>query len=61
MVEVERHAQEVGLTRLRLDTRSDLVESRALYLSLGYEEVPAYTGGPYSDRWYARDLSVRDG
>lgn len=56
MGELERHAREHGLTRLRLDTRSDLVEARALYAALGYEEVPAFNSGAYAEHWLAKDL-----
>jgi GNAT superfamily N-acetyltransferase len=56
MGELERHAREHGLTQLRLDTRSDLVEARALYAALGYEEVPAFNSGAYAEHWLAKDL-----
>ena len=56
MGEVERRARDQGLGLLRLDTRADLVEARRLYASLGYDEVPAFNGGPYSDHWFAKPL-----
>ena len=56
MGEVERRARDQGLELLRLDTRADLVEARRLYASLGYDEVPAFCGGPYSDHWFAKSL-----
>jgi GNAT superfamily N-acetyltransferase len=56
MGELERHARDLNLTRLRLDTRSDLVEALALYAALGYEEVPAFNTGAYAEHWLAKDL-----
>lgn len=46
----------MGFTTLRLDTRSDLVESQRLYESDGYSETPPHSGGPFSDRWYGKAL-----
>lgn len=54
MAEVERRARDQGLGLLRLDTRADLVEARRLYAALGYDEVTAFSGGPYSDHWFAK-------
>lgn len=56
MTEVEHQARRMGLVELRLDTRRDLVESQRLYESLGYREIPPYSGGPYSDHWYSKPL-----
>jgi GNAT superfamily N-acetyltransferase len=54
----EEHARARGLTRLFLDTRADLVEARALYLSCGFTEIaPATdTPGPFQDHWYEKLL-----
>jgi GNAT superfamily N-acetyltransferase len=41
---------------LRLDTRSDLTEARALYAAHGYAEIPAYSSGPYAEHWYEKHL-----
>ncbi|MCD4524190.1 hypothetical protein [Nocardioides sp. cx-173] len=56
MLEVEERARIMGIAALRLDTRNDLVESQRLYLSLGYTERPAHSGGPFSDLWYGKSL-----
>lgn len=56
MTELERLAVAHGRHTLRLDTRADLVEARRLYLRLGYQEVPAFSTGPYCDHWYAKSL-----
>lgn len=53
----ERHARErFGARLLRLDTRADLTEARALYRKLGYHETPAYGANPYADHWFAKPL-----
>lgn len=57
MAALERHAGEHGVTRLRLDTRRDLVEARAMYGALGYQEVPAFSTGPYAEHWFAKSLT----
>jgi len=57
MLEVESRARDMGLASLRLDTRSDLVESQRLYESLGFRDTAPYSGGPFSDRWYSKDLT----
>ncbi len=45
MGELEHLAYQHGRSRLRLDTRSDLVEARRLYERLGYREVPPFNEG----------------
>lgn len=56
MAELERLARGLGGTQLRLDTRHDLVEARAIYSALGYEEVPAFNNGRYAEHWLAKSL-----
>jgi ribosomal protein S18 acetylase RimI-like enzyme len=56
MLELEKLAQAEGVHTLRLDTRSDLTEARALYTALGYIEVPAFNEGQYAQHWFAKDL-----
>nr|WP_232792560.1 GNAT family N-acetyltransferase [Actinacidiphila yeochonensis] len=46
-----------GASRMRLDTRRDLVEARALYARLGYQEVAAFNRSPYADHWFEKPLS----
>ncbi|MFY1615432.1 GNAT family N-acetyltransferase [Micromonospora sp. WMMD736] len=55
---VEARALAAGADRIRLDTRSDLVEARALYARHGYGEIPAYTQGPYAEHWFEKDLTA---
>lgn len=54
---VEQVAGRWGLDRLRLDTRSDLVEARGLYVATGYVEIAAYNQSSYAERWYEKALS----
>ncbi|WP_016700962.1 GNAT family N-acetyltransferase [Actinoalloteichus spitiensis] len=53
----EDAARELGATRMRLDTRADLVEARSLYTSRGFREIPAYSLAPYSDHWFEKNLA----
>jgi GNAT superfamily N-acetyltransferase len=54
--EVEHAARARSLSRLRLDTRDDLVEARRLYASHGYQEIPAFSEGPYAEHWFGKAL-----
>lgn len=58
LASAEHHAQAQGLTRLFLDTRADLIEARALYVSCGFTEIPpaTETPGPFQDHWYEKLL-----
>ncbi|MFI6150989.1 GNAT family N-acetyltransferase [Streptomyces sp. NPDC051109] len=53
---LESAARALGAERVRLDTRSDLVEARALYARQGYTEIPAYNAGPYAEHWFEKPL-----
>lgn len=46
----------LGASVLRLDTRKDLVEARALYAKHGYREIPAYNDSIYADHWFEKKL-----
>ncbi|WP_199442674.1 GNAT family N-acetyltransferase [Umezawaea beigongshangensis] len=56
LAEAERAAAGLGATALRLDTRRDLVEARALYARHGYAEIERYHDGPYADHFYEKAL-----
>ncbi|MFE9206732.1 GNAT family N-acetyltransferase [Micromonospora sp. NPDC007230] len=58
---VEAYARSSGADRLRLDTRADLVEARALYARHGYREIPAFNDGPYAQHWFEKLLPARVG
>jgi GNAT superfamily N-acetyltransferase len=55
----ESLARDQGITRLFLDTRTDLVEARALYASCGFVEVPptTTTPGPFQDHWFEKPIT----
>jgi GNAT superfamily N-acetyltransferase len=53
---VEQAARDLGATRMRLDTRRDLVEARALYPKHGYVEIDDYNGDYYADHWFEKSL-----
>jgi GNAT superfamily N-acetyltransferase len=55
----ESWARGEGVTRLFLDTRTDLVEARALYASCGFVETPppTTTPGPFQDHWFEKPLT----
>lgn len=53
---LEEAGRALGAERVRLDTRSDLVEARALYARHGYAEIPAYSAGPYAEHWFEKRL-----
>lgn len=44
------------LIRLRLDTRTDLVEARRLYARLAYREVAPFNASPYAGHWFEKRL-----
>lgn len=57
MVEfLEGFVRESRRTRIRLDTREDLVEARRLYSRLGYVDVPAFNAEPYAEVWLEKLL-----
>lgn len=52
----EDAARDLGADVLRLDTRHDLVEARALYAECGYTEIAPYSNSPYADHWFEKKL-----
>lgn len=58
---VEQAARDHAVARLRLDTRSDLVEARLLYAKHGYEEVEPFNDGQYAEHWFAKSLGPAEG
>jgi GNAT superfamily N-acetyltransferase len=55
----ESWARTQGLTRLFLDTRTDLVEARAFYASCGFIEIlpPTTTPSQFQDHWFEKPLT----
>jgi len=56
---VEDAARDRGLTRIRLDTRSDLTEARRLYASNGYQPAAPFNDGRWADLWFEKSLAER--
>lgn len=54
----EEAARALGARQLILDTRSDLVEARALYARLGYAETGPHNDDQYAEHWFRKDLSA---
>ena len=57
---LERHAVDIGLGTLQLDTNRTLKEAHALYLRNGYREIPRYNDNPYADHWFEKQGLTRD-
>jgi GNAT superfamily N-acetyltransferase len=53
----EDAARRLGSALMRLDTRHDLVEARALYAKTGYAEVEPFNDGQFAEHWFAKALS----
>lgn len=53
----EDAARRLGSRFMRLDTRHDLVEARALYAKLGYAEVEPFNDDKYAEHWFEKALS----
>ncbi|GAA4540185.1 GNAT family N-acetyltransferase [Amycolatopsis samaneae] len=53
----EEFAVGMGATLMRLDTRDDLVEARALYARCGYAEVAPFNSDKYAEHWFAKSLT----
>lgn len=56
LAEAERAARRLGAPVIRLNTRTDLVEARALYANHGYAEIPPYGDDPYAQHWFEKRL-----
>lgn len=55
----ESWARREGVSRLFLNTRTDLIEARALYASSGFHEIPPATRtlGPFQDHWLEKRIA----
>ncbi len=58
LASAETYARAHGLSRIFLDTRTDLVEARAFYVSCGFTEVPPPTATPgrFQDHWFEKRI-----
>lgn len=55
--ELERHARELGVTVLHLETNRALSEAINLYRQSGYQEVERFNDEPYGHHWFEKRLS----
>ncbi len=53
---LEKHALELGLRKLRLETNRNLKAAQHLYRRCGYQEVSAFNDDPYADFWFEKEL-----
>lgn len=55
----ESWARSQPITRLFLDTRTDLTEARALYADCGFSEIPPPTATPgrFQDHWFEKRIT----
>jgi GNAT superfamily N-acetyltransferase len=53
---VEDAARRLGMTRVRIDTRDDLIEARTLYTAIGYATVDPFSEEPYADHFFEKLL-----
>ena len=51
---LERHARELGLRTLRLETNRALTEAQALYRRCGYREVEPFNDEPFAHHWFEK-------
>ncbi|MEU6058051.1 GNAT family N-acetyltransferase [Streptomyces sp. NPDC047097] len=58
MAALEEAAAGLGVRRLVLNTRLDLVEARRLYARAGYREIPPYGDAPYAEVWFGKELEA---
>ena len=52
----EQRARADGASVIRLNTRDDLAEARALYARHGYREIPRYDDDPLAEHCYEKTL-----
>jgi DNA-binding MarR family transcriptional regulator/GNAT superfamily N-acetyltransferase len=55
--ELERHAEEMGVRVLHLETNQTLSEAIELYRHSGYQEVEAFNDEPYAHHWFEKRLA----
>jgi DNA-binding MarR family transcriptional regulator/GNAT superfamily N-acetyltransferase len=56
LAELEQHARQRGVRRVRLETNKTLREAMSLYRSSGYTEVDPFNDEPYAHHWFEKRL-----
>ena len=55
---LEQEAGELGFESVRLETNLALQEAQAMYRAHGYEAIEPFSGDPYADYGFERDLAA---
>lgn len=55
--EAEKHARQIGVRVIRLETNRTLLEAIGLYRRSGYVEVEAFNSEPYAHHWFEKKLT----
>jgi GNAT superfamily N-acetyltransferase len=58
LIALEREAVALGLGTVRLETNIALTEAQAMYRGHGYEEIAPFSGDPYADLGFERELEA---
>ncbi len=58
---LEREAAALGLGTVRLETNLALAEAQAMYRAHGYEAIEPFSGDPYADLGFERELGAEIG
>jgi DNA-binding MarR family transcriptional regulator/GNAT superfamily N-acetyltransferase len=56
LTELEKHAADQGVRKVRLETNKSLVEAISLYRSAGYVEVAPFNDEPYAHHWFQKQI-----
>lgn len=56
MAEIEGRARMMGISRLLLDTNSELTEALALYRATGWSQIARFNDDPYPDAFFEKRL-----
>lgn len=56
LLELEACARDLGVQRLRLETRDELHAAVQLYRRFGYREVAPFTDVPWIHRWFEKSM-----
>jgi GNAT superfamily N-acetyltransferase len=56
MLRLEAEGRALGYERLRLDIGDRQPDAMAMYVELGYEEIPDYNGNRYASNWLEKRL-----
>jgi GNAT superfamily N-acetyltransferase len=57
---LEKHAHELGFTKVRLDTAGGQPAALALFRSAGYQPIADYNGNPHARYWFEKRLTARN-